>query len=98
MSNDGTQLFVYGVDKNLTKESIQEEFKKFGAVKDVQNAGKGYAFVSFEKKEACNEAYKGMKKKNGYVSLWYLQWYINYRFFCTFIFVEFLKIGMSTLI
>ena len=69
LSNDGTKLFVYGVDKNLPKENNQKEFKKFGAVKDVQNDGKGFAFVSFEKKEACNDAYKGMKKKNGYVSL-----------------------------
>jgi RNA recognition motif-containing protein len=48
MSNNGKKLFVYGVDKNLPKENIQEKFKKFGAVKNVQNAGKGCTFVSFE--------------------------------------------------
>ena len=69
MAEKGGKLFVYGVVKDLPSGDIRAEFEKFGAVKDVQNSGKGFAFVSFEKGEACSEAYEGMKKKNGYVSL-----------------------------
>ena len=30
---------------------IQSEFEKYGAVTDVYNTGKGYAFVTFDNKE-----------------------------------------------
>ena len=69
MSNSDAKLFVYGVEENLPNRDIKEEFNKFGTVTDVQNAGKGFAFVKFEKKQECEDAIKGMKKKNGFVSL-----------------------------
>ena len=62
------RLFVYGVGQNLANNDIKEEFKKFGTVTEVNNPGKGFAFVGFQKKEECQEAIKGMKKKNGFVS------------------------------
>ena len=68
MSNSGAKLFVYGVAESLPNRDIKEEFNKFGTVTEVHNAGKGFAFVRFERKEECEDAIKGMKKKNGFVS------------------------------
>ena len=32
-------------------KAVQAEFEKFGVVTDVYNTGKGYAFVTFDRKE-----------------------------------------------
>ena len=51
MAEQGCKLFVYGVDENLANGDLQAEFEKFGIVTDVYNTGKGFAFVTFDKKE-----------------------------------------------
>ena len=51
-----SKLFVYGVDQELSNGEIQGEFEKFGMVTDVYNTGKGYAFVTFDKKEDADSA------------------------------------------
>ena len=38
----------------------QDEFEKFGLVTDVYNTGKGYAFVTFDRKEDAETATMGM--------------------------------------
>ena len=55
-----SKLFVYGIDQNLSNEEIQSEFDKFGMVTDVYNTGKGYAFVTFDKKEDADSAQQGL--------------------------------------
>ena len=35
---------------------MQSEFEKYGAVTDVYNTGKGYAFVTFSRKEEASSA------------------------------------------
>ena len=51
MAEEGCKLFVYGVDQNMANEELQGEFEKFGMVTDVYNTGKGFAFVTFDRKE-----------------------------------------------
>ena len=55
-----SKLFVYGVDQELSNGEIQGEFEKFGMVTDVYNTGKGYAFVTFDKKEDADSAQQGL--------------------------------------
>jgi len=55
-----SKLFVYGIDQNLSNEEIQSEFDKFGMVTDVYNTGKGYAFVTYERKEDADSAQQGL--------------------------------------
>jgi len=55
-----SKLFVYGVDQNLSNDEIQGEFEKFGMVTDVYNTGKGFAFVTFDKKEDADSAQQGL--------------------------------------
>ena len=57
---DGCKLFVYGVDQNMSNEEIKDEFEKFGMVSDVYNTGKGFAFVTFDRKEDAETATMGM--------------------------------------
>ena len=40
--------------------SVQDEFEKFGLVTDVYNTGKGYAFVTFDRKEDAETATMSM--------------------------------------
>jgi len=51
MAEQGCKLFIYGVDQNFENSGLQAEFEKFGTVTDVYNTGKGFAFVTFERKE-----------------------------------------------
>ena len=51
MGEEGCKLFVYGIDQNMANEELQAEFEKFGMVSDVYNTGKGFAFVTFDRKE-----------------------------------------------
>ena len=51
MAEQGSKLFVYGVDQNMANGDLQAEFEKFGTVTDVYNTGKGFAFVTFDRKE-----------------------------------------------
>ena len=51
MAEQGCKLFVYGVDENMANGDLQAEFEKFGMVTDVYNTGKGFAFVTFDRKE-----------------------------------------------
>ena len=51
MAEQGCKLFVYGVDQNMANGDLQAEFEKFGTVTDVYNTGKGFAFVTFDRKE-----------------------------------------------
>ena len=55
-----SKLFVYGIDQNLSNDEIQSEFDKFGMVTDVYNTGKGYAFVTYERKEDADSAQQGL--------------------------------------
>ena len=57
---DGCKLFVYGVDQNMSNEEIKDEFEKFGMVSDVYNTGKGFAFVTFDRKENAETATMAM--------------------------------------
>ena len=50
------KLFVYGIDQSSSNHEIQEEFEKFGTVTDVYNTGKGYAFVTYDRKEDADTA------------------------------------------
>jgi RNA recognition motif-containing protein len=45
------QLFVYGINENISNSEIQEAFSKYGNVVDTYNTGKGYAFVTYDNKE-----------------------------------------------
>jgi len=59
MAEQGCKLFIYGVDQNFANSDLQAEFEKFGMVTDVYNTGKGYAFVTFDRKEDA-ETVSGM--------------------------------------
>lgn len=61
---EGCKLFVYGVDQNLANADIKDEFEKFGMVTDVYNTGKGYAFVTFDRKEDADTAAMTMDGQN----------------------------------
>jgi RNA recognition motif-containing protein len=39
---------------------MKDEFEKFGMVTDVYNTGKGYAFVTFDRKEDAETATMAM--------------------------------------
>ena len=54
------KLFVYGIDQSSSNHEIQEEFEKFGTVTDVYNTGKGYAFVTYDRKEDADTATDAM--------------------------------------
>jgi len=60
MAEQGCKLFVYGVDENMANGDLQAEFEKFGMVTDVYNTGKGFAFVTFDKKEDAANATQEM--------------------------------------
>jgi len=51
MAEQGCKLFIYGVDQNFANSELQAEFEKFGTVTDVYNTGKGFAFITYERKE-----------------------------------------------
>ena len=63
-AEDGCRLFVYGVAEGTPNGDIQAEFDKFGPVVDTYNTGKGYAFVTFERKEDAEEATKELNGAN----------------------------------
>merc|ERR1712127_282048 len=56
MGEQGCKLFAYGVDQNMDNGEIQGHFEKFGQVVDVYNTGKGFAFVTFDRKEDAEGA------------------------------------------
>jgi len=60
MAEEGCKLFIYGVDQNMANGDLQAEFEKFGMVTDVYNTGKGFAFVTFDRKEDAQTATKEM--------------------------------------
>jgi len=60
MAEEGCKLFVYGIDQNMANGDIQSEFEKYGAVTDVYNTGKGYAFVTFSRKDEAASATQEM--------------------------------------
>ena len=43
---EGSKLFVYGVNENCSRETLEAEFGRCGEVTDVYNTGKGFAFVT----------------------------------------------------
>ena len=49
-------LFVYGIDRNMSNGDIQSEFEKYGAMTNVYNTGKGYAFVTFSRMDEAYQA------------------------------------------
>jgi len=55
-ADEGCKLFIYGVNEGTSNSDLQEGFEKFGTVTDTYNTGKGYAFVTFDKKEDATEA------------------------------------------
>ena len=63
-AEDGCRLFVYGVAEGTSNGDIQAEFDKYGPVVDTYNTGKGYAFVTFERKEDAEEATKELNGAN----------------------------------
>ena len=56
MAEQGCKLFY----ENLSNRDIQGEFEKFGQVVDVYNTGKGFAFVTFDRKEDAATATREM--------------------------------------
>merc|ERR1712183_851555 len=60
MAEEGCKLFIYGVDQNMANGDLQAEFEKFGMVTDVYNTGKGFAFVTFDRKEDAQTATQEM--------------------------------------
>merc|ERR1719264_787964 len=44
----------------MANGDIQSEFEKYGAVTDVYNTGKGYAFVTFSRKDEASQATQEM--------------------------------------
>merc|ERR1712013_975425 len=46
--------------QNFENSGLQAEFEKFGTVTDVYNTGKGFAFVTFERKEDAEAATREM--------------------------------------
>merc|ERR1719318_2021409 len=61
MAEQGCKLFIYGVDQNMANGDLQAEFEKFGMVTDVYNTGKGFAFVTFDRKEDAETATQEME-------------------------------------
>jgi len=64
MAEQGCKLFVYGVDENLPNGELQSEFEKCGRVVDVYNTGKGFAFVTFDRKEDAAAAIQELDGAN----------------------------------
>jgi RNA recognition motif-containing protein len=60
MAEQGCKLFVYGVNENMANGELQAEFEKFGQVTDTYNTGKGFAFVTFDRKEDAQTATREM--------------------------------------
>ena len=54
------KLFVYGVNAQCPRETLEEEFSRFGEVIDVYNTQKGFAFVTFADERNASEAIRGM--------------------------------------
>jgi len=59
-----SKLFVYGINQNCDKDTIEKEFQQCGAVEDVYNTGKGYAFVTMADPEGAEKA---KAELNGYM-------------------------------
>merc|ERR1711936_495029 len=57
---DMSKLFVYGVNAQCPRETLEDEFSKYGEVVDVYNTGKGFAFVTFADERNASEAIRGM--------------------------------------
>ena len=55
-----SKLFVYGVNAQCPRETLEDEFSKYGEVVDVYNTGKGFAFVTFADERNASEAIRGM--------------------------------------
>merc|ERR1712002_26868 len=53
-----------GVDQNFANSELQAEFEKFGTVTDVYNTGKGFAFITYERKEDAEAATREMDGAN----------------------------------
>lgn len=64
MADQGCKLFIYGIDQNMANGDLQAEFEKFGTVTDVYNTGKGFAFVTFDRKEDAESATQEMDGAN----------------------------------
>merc|ERR1719415_92746 len=64
MAEQGCKLFVYGVDENTSNGELQGEFEKCGRVVDVYNTGKGFAFVTFDRKEDAAAAIQELDGAN----------------------------------
>merc|ERR1719481_1862883 len=64
MAEQGCKLFIYGVDQNFANSDLQAEFEKFGTVTDVYNTGKGFAFITYERKEDAEAATREMDGAN----------------------------------
>ena len=45
-----SKLFVYGVSERCPRDVLKREFERWGEVTDVDNTGKGYAFVTMRDK------------------------------------------------
>jgi len=58
--SDGCKLFVYGVDQYREADQLSAAFSSFGAVTDVYNSGKGFAFVTYGSKEEASAAIQGL--------------------------------------
>lgn len=64
------KLYVGNLDREVTKENLQEAFQKFGELGEVtvirdrsNNVSKGFGFVEFMKKEEGEAAIAGLHGK-----------------------------------
>lgn len=57
-SEGGCKVFVGNLDDNVGKTDLQQEFEKFGSVRDIYIVS-GYGFVTFTDPASANEAIRG---------------------------------------
>jgi len=58
-----TKLFVYGINANVPKEVLEDEFSRCGEVTDVYNTGKGFAFVTMVDQDGVDKAIEKLHGK-----------------------------------
>ena len=58
-----TKLFVYGIDAECPRATIEDAFSSCGEVTDVYNTGKGFAFVTMADQEGVDAAIDNLHGK-----------------------------------
>ncbi|CAN1825253.1 Serine/arginine-rich splicing factor RSZ22 [Linum perenne] len=63
-----SRVYVGNLDPQVTERDLEDEFRKFGAIKSVWVARRppGYAFVDFDDKRDAEDAIHELDGKNGW--------------------------------